>query len=127
MFLREGGWGRKKEQMPSNQGPKLIKTVSFVSAAPALVDRINLLLKRRLRQRLVALVISLGLCLLACSLEVAHQRSCASGEQPEYVLWVHTGLVGVPGKQNPFTNATSSATRPCILYLVLRAFRRMPT
>jgi hypothetical protein len=71
---------------------------------------------------MVALVISLGLCLLACSLEVAQQRSCASDEQPEIrtvgLYWVSR----VPGKWDPFTNATSPATRPGVLYLVPSAF-----
>jgi hypothetical protein len=94
--VSEGGRVGRKEGMDAKQSrPKADQAVSSVSAAPALVDRINLLLKRRLRQQLVALVISSGLCLLACSLGVAHQRSRASDEQPEYVPWVCTGEVGV--------------------------------
>jgi len=72
MFLREGGW--EKKVMDTQARLKANQTVSYVSAAPALVDRINSLLRRRLRAS-VALVISLGSCLLASSLEVAHHVS----------------------------------------------------
>ena len=66
--------GKKEGTDAKRLRPKADQAVSSVSAAPALVDRINSLLKRRLRAR-VALVISSGSCLLASSLEVAHHIS----------------------------------------------------
>ena len=73
--VSEGGRvGKKKERTHKQSRPKADQAVSSVSVAPALVDRINSLLKKRLRAS-VALVISSVLCLLARSLEVAHQIS----------------------------------------------------
>ena len=66
--------GKKEGTDAKRLRPKADQAVSSVSAAPALVDRINSLLRRRLRAS-VALIISSGSCLLASSLEVAHHIS----------------------------------------------------
>jgi hypothetical protein len=74
--VSEGGRVGKKKgyRRTSDRGPKLIKQSPLCPLHQSLVDRINSLLKRRLRAR-VALVISSGSCLLASSLEVEHHIS----------------------------------------------------
>ncbi len=96
--VRSGVWiqdllhPKKESYLDAKQSmPKADQAVSSVSTAPALVDRINLLIQRRLRQQ-VWLWSFLWSCVCWLILLWWHKKYLrASDEQPEYIRWVRSG------------------------------------
>ncbi len=98
---------KKKEETDTKRlRPKADQVLSSVSAAPSLVNSINLLLKRRLKQQsILVLVYFSGLVFWRSFDNVSHQRSCVP-----YACRMHTST----HRENS-TGTISTATRPGIL------------